>query len=139
MWKENRNRNKPLERKRGTKGGKCGERGGIIEAQIDFYYPQSKPARRNIKNLGKDNKALCSEPMPSFVRFLLRELNYQGPSCPPASIGDHRPPVLFTLPSHYWCCFPPMPLKLEICFLCLNKHSSFQKSLLSGFTTVFDH
>lgn len=74
MWKENRNKNKPLERKRGTKGGKCGERGGVIEGQTDCYCPQSKPARRNIKNLGNDKKALCSEPIPSFVSFLLREL-----------------------------------------------------------------
>lgn len=32
MWKENRNKNKPLGRKRGTKGGKCGER-GVLEGQ----------------------------------------------------------------------------------------------------------
>lgn len=53
---------------------------------------------------------------------------------PTCSICNLWPPELFTILCNYqyfFFFFPPLPLKLEICFFCLNDHSFFQKLLIS--------
>lgn len=95
---------------------------------------QSIPARRNIKNLDNENMAFCSEARCGFVNFLIRELllidvllahlQHLQPLATRALHNSMQLPVLFFF-------FPPLPLKLEICFFCLNDHSFFQKLLIS--------
>lgn len=63
MWKDNA-KYKYLFWKKETEGGR---------GETDSYCAQSVSTRGNIKNLGKDHMVFCSEPIPSFVSFLIRE------------------------------------------------------------------